>query len=153
MFRIRSLAIAFMAAAVAASIATAQPVTMPTAKTSNGQTISATPVVPLSPSGAAIVSPGTGATSTMNNATVTTGGTFQLVLSSSGSRKGCMIQNPINAIETLFVFFGGSGYTTANSVELAPGAQVSCASGGVILTDAIYVTGATTGHAFKFNSF
>jgi len=87
------------------------------------------------------------ATSTDASGTVTAGGTYQLVIASNASRKGCLIQNPVSASETLNVRIGA---TTVYS--LAAGAALSCsAGGGVIVSDNVYVTGTTTGHAFSAN--
>lgn len=89
-------------------------------------------------------------TTTNASSTITTGGTFQSILASNASRKGCFIQNPITATETLFVFFGANGSaTTAKSVNLSPGAAVTCAIGGSgVLTDNVSATATTTAHAF-----
>ncbi len=98
------------------------------------------------------VSP-TGVTTTSTPVTVTTGGTFQSALASNASRKGCLIQNPIAATETLFVFFGPNGSAATNaSIGLAPGASISCNAGPNVLTDNVSVEGATTGHAFVVTS-
>lgn len=82
--------------------------------------------------------------------TVTTGGAFQSISASSTTRHGCFIQNPITATETLFVFFGANASaTTSNSVGVAPGAAVTCATGaGQVLSDNISVSAATASHAF-----
>ncbi len=90
--------------------------------------------------------------STDASGTVTTGGTFQTVFASSGSRKGCTIQNPITATETLFVHANPASATTANSFGLAPGATFSCQVGHIVITDAISVTATTTAHAFAAQS-
>jgi len=89
-------------------------------------------------------------TATNASSTITTGGAFQSALASNGARKGCLIQNPISATETLYVYFGATGSaTTANSITLGPGAAVSCAVGGLgVATDNVAVEAATTGHAF-----
>lgn len=94
-----------------------------------------------------------GVTTTSAAGTVTTGGTFQSVLASNTSRKGCVIQNPVAATETLFVFFGANGSaTTGSSFGLAPGAAISCTAGLTILTDNVSVTATTTSHAFVVTS-
>ncbi len=92
----------------------------------------------------------TGGTTTDSSSTVTAGGTFQSAIAASATRLGCLVENPVSATETLFVFPGANGSaTTANSVSLAPGAAFSCATGtGAVLTDNISVTATTTGHAF-----
>lgn len=89
-------------------------------------------------------------TSTNGSTTITTGNTFQTLLASNAARKGCLIQNPIAATETLFVSVGvatGSA-TTASSFGLSPGSAFSCAAGSNVITDNIAVTAATTAHAF-----
>lgn len=91
-----------------------------------------------------------GATTTQTGTTVTTGGTFQSALASSGTRKGCGIFNPPDATEFLYVFFGATGSaTTSNAIKLAAGQSVSCGAPGIVLTDNVAVTATTTGHAFQ----
>lgn len=89
-------------------------------------------------------------TTTNASGTITSGGTFQSILASSATRKGCLIQNPTTATEPLFVFFGVNGSaTTANSISLGPGASVSCAVGGLgVATDNVSATATTTSHAY-----
>jgi len=76
--------------------------------------------------------------------TVTLGGTYQTVLASNSSRKGCLIQNPTTATEVLSVKVG----TMAQPYTLAAGAAFSCNNGPVVVTDTITLTAATTSHAF-----
>lgn len=122
------------------------------APSGNGTATGAQRVVIASDNTAFATIPST-ATSTNGSTTVTTGGTFQSVLASNASRKGCLIQNPAAATESLFVFFGANASaTTANSFSLAAGAAISCNAGGYVLTDNVSVTGATTAHAFVVNS-
>ena len=89
-------------------------------------------------------------TTTNGSGTIATGGTFQSILASSGTRKGCLIQNPTTATEPLYVFFGANGSaTTANSISLAPGASVNCTvSGLLVATDNVSATATTNGHAY-----
>ncbi len=85
-----------------------------------------------------------------NSGSITTGGTFQTLLASNSSRKGCLIQNPTTASEPLYVSVGiatGSA-TLAKAFSLAPGASFRCANGGLVVTDNIAVTAPTTAHAF-----
>ncbi len=90
-----------------------------------------------------------GVTTTNASGTVTLGGTFQSVLAANSARRGCLIQNPSTATEVLYVFFGANASaTTSNSIMLTAGSSVNCASDGVVLTDNVSVTGATTSHAF-----
>lgn len=97
----------------------------------------------------AVITGGITATTTPAAFTIATGNTFQSILASNASRKGCLIQNPIAATETLFVFFGANGSaTTGASIGLSPGSAVSCAVGGLATaTDNISATAATTSHA------
>ena len=89
-------------------------------------------------------------TTTNDSSTVTLGGTFQSAIASSSTRKGCFIENPTTATEPLYVFFGANGSaTTANSISLAAGASVNCATQtGAVLTDNVSVTATTSTHAF-----
>lgn len=92
------------------------------------------------------VTPGSPAAVPSTNAsgTVTSGGTYQTVFTSSTSRKGCSVFNPLTATESLSVRVGGAAV-----YGLSPGAAFGCgASGGTIISDLIEVTAATTGHAF-----
>lgn len=83
--------------------------------------------------------------STDASGTVTAGGTYQTVLASSTSRKGCLIQNPTTATEVLNVKVG----TMASPFTIPIGGTFSCGTyGSVVVTDAITVTAATTSHAF-----
>jgi hypothetical protein len=97
-----------------------------------------------------VVATGAGATTTNGSSSITTGGTFQSALASNSSRKGCLIQNPVAATETLFVFLGATGSaTTANSISLSPGSIFYCAGQtGVVATDNVAITAATTGHTY-----
>lgn len=92
-----------------------------------------------------------GVTSNMNGATVATGGTFQSIIASSGTRKGCQVQYTGTGIG--YVFFGPNGSaTTTNSFQLGHNAYISCnVNGGLILTDNVSVTSATTSDTFVYN--
>lgn len=76
---------------------------------------------------------------------VTTANTFQSVLASNFSRKGCLVVN--TGTTTLLVAFGNAP-TIGTAIPLAVGASVSCNSGIVVLTDQISVTSSTAGTAF-----
>jgi hypothetical protein len=84
--------------------------------------------------------------------TIASGNIFQTVLSpASTTRKGCTIQNPPDATETLYVDVTDTTNPTptkARSYQLTPGGTFSCGQAGVIVGDVIYLTAATTGHAF-----
>ena len=86
-----------------------------------------------------------GAVSTDASGAVTTGGTYQTVFASNPGRKGCLIQTPTSATEVLNVKVG----TMAAPFTLPVGQTFSCTNpGGLVITDAISVTAATTSHAF-----
>lgn len=110
------------------------------------QDVSATNPLPTSVGGAS----GTASPSTNRSGTVTTGGSFQSVLAASTTRKGCLIENPTTATEPLLVYIGTSGASqaTGTSYTLPPGGTFSCASGNLVISDAISVSATTTGHAF-----
>lgn len=80
--------------------------------------------------------------------TVTAGGSFQTVFSANPLRVGCFIQNPIAATETLLVHFQAGSASTSNSANLSPGGSFNCMWGGVVVTGAVQVEAATSGHAF-----
>jgi len=82
------------------------------------------------------------------SSTIATGGTFQSLAAASISRNGCLIQNPTTATEPLYVNVGSASPSTANSFSLAAGASFNCSVAGVVITDALQVEAATTGHAF-----
>lgn len=87
------------------------------------------------------------AASTDASGTVTTGGTYQQIIASNTTRKGCMVQNPTTATEVLNVRVGA---TTV--FGLTAGSIFNCATpAGVVITDAIFVTSATAAHAFAAN--
>jgi hypothetical protein len=85
-----------------------------------------------------------GVTSTDSSGTITTGGSYQSIIAASGTRKGCLIQNPATATEVLNVKFA----TMANPFTLLPGMSIGCNQGSVVLQDAVTATAPTTGHAF-----
>lgn len=100
-------------------------------------------VTPTDSSGKAL--PAGAATSTDASGTVTAGGTYQTVFASNTARRGCLLQNPSTASEPLSVKVG----TMAQPFTLGPGAAFSCATAaGVVATDTVTATAATTGHAF-----
>ena len=86
------------------------------------------------------------AASTDASGTVTTAGAYQTVFAANASRKGCLIQNPTTAVEILEVKVGAM----ASPFTLPIGQTFSCTNpGGLVITDAITVTAATTAHAFS----
>lgn len=82
--------------------------------------------------------------STDASGTVTTGGTYQTILASNTSRKGCTVQNPPTATEVLNIRVGS---TTVFYVPV--GGTFKCNSSGLVVSDTIYGTAATSGHAFS----
>ena len=85
-------------------------------------------------------------TSTPAAVTIVTAGTFQSVLSANLNRHGCTIQN--TSADTEYVYFGANASaTTANALQLPPGASVSCSSDGVVLTDNVSMTSKVTNGA------
>jgi hypothetical protein len=86
-----------------------------------------------------------GTTSTDASGTIATGGTYQTIVAASGTRKGCLIQNPATATEVFNVKFG----TMANPFTLLAGMSIGCSQGGIVLQDAVTATAATGGHAFS----
>jgi hypothetical protein len=96
-------------------------------------------------SGETVITQPLGATSTDASGTVTTGTTYQTAIAASSTRKGCLIQNPTTATEVLSVKVG----TMAAPFTILAGGTFSCASGSIVVTDAITITAPTTGHAFS----
>lgn len=87
------------------------------------------------------------ATTTMTAVTVTAANTFQTVLASNPSRRGCTIQYTGSTVG--YVFFGSIGSALkTNSFQLQPGASLSCSTPSVVLTDNVSVTSATGGDTF-----
>jgi len=97
------------------------------------------------PSGPQTIQP-LGVISTDASGTVTTGGAYQTIQAATATRHGCTVQNPLTATETLNVRVG-----TTTAFFLAPGSAFNCEVGGIVVTDAIAVTAATTAHAFAAN--
>lgn len=79
------------------------------------------------------------ATSTPAGVTITTAGTFQSVLASNSSRKGCLIQNTSKDVEYVFLGANGSA-TTAGSIQVQPGQRFGCREAGPTATDNISMT-------------
>lgn len=85
-------------------------------------------------------------TSTEAALTMTTAGTFQSVLAANLARHGCTIQN--TSADTEYVYFGANASaTTANALQLPPGAAITCSSNGVVLTDNVSMTSKVTNGA------
>jgi hypothetical protein len=95
---------------------------------------------------------------TDRSGSVTTGGTSQQAAAANGSRKRLIILNPsdptgqnIATIESLFVNFGTAAALNTGgagaSLEIPPGASLDL-NNGTIVSSAVNVTAATTGHYF-----
>lgn len=90
-------------------------------------------------------------TTTASGVTITTGNTFQQGLAASGTRKGCLVQ--YTGTGTGYVFFGATvGASKAASFQMAPGQAIGCNVAGLVLTDNIAVTSATTSDTFVVTS-
>jgi hypothetical protein len=86
------------------------------------------------------------ATSVVGSGSVAVTNTFQSVLASSATRRGCRLQN--TSANTIYVYVGAiAGATTAQSLQLTTKGSFDCASGGIVITDQISVTG-TAGDTF-----
>lgn len=100
--------------------------------------------------GAQVATTPAGATTTITNGTITLTGTFQSVLAASATRKGCTIQN--QGTHVMYAYFGANGSaTTAASLQVIPGQSIGCASGVIVATDNVSLTG-TTADAFVVNA-
>lgn len=149
---------ALAALAFAASPAAfAQTQVVPTAKLPNGNVVVSTPsAFEVAPAGGGpgagrlvaednglpVVSSAKPVTSTPAAVTITTALTFQSVLASNATRRGCTIQNTSADVE--YVFFGANGSAAvATSVQLQPGQTVGCTVSSIVLTDNISMTSAT----------
>lgn len=90
--------------------------------------------------------PGPGTTTTANS-TIAIGNTFQNALSASATRKGCLLQNTSG--EIMYIYFGTLGSATlTNTLQIVSGQSISCNTGGIVLTDAVGVTGPTAGNTY-----
>jgi hypothetical protein len=80
------------------------------------------------------------ATTTIVGSTIAASGVFQTALAASATRLGCTLQN--QGASPMYVFPGALGSATeAASFIVAPGGSISCNVSGVVITDAINVTG------------
>lgn len=89
-------------------------------------------------------------TPTDKGTTITTGGTPQTPIAANASRKGGWVQNPCSATEDLFVSVTTTATTTGigDQADLAPCASFSLLQAGTVITAAVSVNAATTGHRF-----
>ncbi len=87
---------------------------------------------------------------------LTTTGTRNVSLNTTGYRRGFLIQNPLTALEPLYLCLASSvgtpAYTTAMSVALAPGTLYS-ERGDDAYTGDVWLTAATAGHAYTATLF
>ena len=136
-FRRFSLAVANVAAFFV-SPASAQ-VTVDNYKDSAGQIRSGT--------GMAIIAP-LRATSTSASGAVTTANTYQSALAANASRKGCAIYNTSAAAQLVFLGAPGSA-NPGSSIPVPAGGSFNCGSfQGLVLTDQISITAATSGATY-----
>lgn len=111
--------------------------------TTDGDT--ACPSSPITTTAPEVVTP------TDKGGTITLGGTSQTAIAANASRKGCWIQNPVNATEDIYISSSAAAVTTAGTpddADLAPGGAWSCLQGGNIIQTAIRIIAVTTAHAF-----
>ncbi len=80
------------------------------------------------------------ATSVISSNTVSVSGTYVTAITSSATRRGCLLQN--TSANTLFLQIGTpTGATTPKSLQLLTKLFFNCASGGIVITDDINVSG------------
>lgn len=80
--------------------------------------------------------------------TITAGGVSQVGLGSNQFRRYLLIQNPSTAGESLFIATGSTA-ASATTVELLPGQSLVFET-AFLVTAAVNVFAATTGHRFTF---
>jgi|CXWL01.1.fsa_nt_gi hypothetical protein len=80
--------------------------------------------------------------------TVTAGSTSQQVFAKNIHRKALLIQNPVDASESLFVNFLSDAGATNGSIELGSGGTLNMPQGMVLSMQKVSVTAVTTGHRF-----
>lgn len=87
-------------------------------------------------------------TPTDRGSTLTTGGTAQNAMASNASRKDGWIQNPCSATEDLFISTTTTATTTGagDDADLAPCASFGLMHNGLVVTAAVSVNAATSGH-------
>lgn len=102
-------------------------------------------------SGSSVVINPVAVTPTDKGGAITVGGASQIAIAANSSRKGCWIQNPVNATEDLYVSSTAAAATTAGApddADLSPGGSWSCLQGGNIIQTDIRVNGVTINHPF-----
>lgn len=93
------------------------------------------------------------ATATDGGAAIAIGGTAQQVFPANPARKGGFVQNPITAIEILYVNYGLGAPEDYHSRGLNPGDVFDFNEYGVVVTDAVWVNAPTAGHTFTAKSY
>jgi hypothetical protein len=90
------------------------------------------------------------AVTTTTSGTISTTNVFQQLQAQTNTRRGCTIQN--QGTHTMYVFFGSPGSALVSSAyQIAALQTIMCATGNIILSDAIQITG-TAGDAFVLTS-
>jgi hypothetical protein len=81
---------------------------------------------------------------------IATGGTAQNAEAADGLRRAMVVQNPVSAIEDLYVAVAGAASVggAGNFADLAPGAAAQLTFGGAVIQTAVSVNAASTGHRF-----
>lgn len=81
------------------------------------------------------------ATSVISPNTVSATGTYVTAITSSATRRGCLLQN--TSANTLFLWLGSiTGITTPKGLQVLTKASFSCSmGGGIVITDDISVSG------------
>jgi hypothetical protein len=91
-----------------------------------------------------------GATTTTVNSTISVTNAFQAALAANTGRAACVLQN--TGTHTMYVYFGVlASATTSNGFQIAPGQTISCNVPGVVLQDAVNITG-TAGDGYIVTS-
>lgn len=89
-------------------------------------------------------------TTTTASGTIAVTNTFQTALALQSTRNNCTLQN--QGTHTMYVHFGVlADATLAKAFQLAAGQAITCSNPGVVLTDAVNVTG-TSGDAYVVTS-
>lgn len=98
--------------------------------------------------GGTVITTPTAVTTTEKSTTIATGGAAVTIMATNTARKGCLLQNPVNATETLFIRFKSAATTgSADSYGLPPGGSITCAGpGGTVNTDAVSANAVTSAH-------
>ena len=91
-----------------------------------------------------------GATTITANSAISVTNTFQPALAADTARLACLLQNTGTHVE--YVYFGTlANATTSNAFQISAGQMISCNAPGVVLQDAVNVTG-TSGDSYVVTS-